>query len=89
VGRLLAELLGARCVGDDQGISTLGAVAEDWIEALRFVVAVPAFSRASPLPQVSLVYTTFAYDINHCGSGGAAIRLAREGVSSGATDLKG
>ncbi|CAI8700716.1 hypothetical protein EMIT0347P_100035 [Pseudomonas sp. IT-347P] len=33
----------------------------------------PTYSRASPLPQVLLVYTKFVYKLNHCGSG-----LARE-----------
>jgi hypothetical protein len=33
------------------------------------VVAVPASSRASPLPQVSALAKEFVSDTNHCGSG--------------------
>ncbi|MCP1446690.1 hypothetical protein J3D54_005822 [Pseudomonas sp. GGS8] len=45
---------------------------------LSLVVAVQASSRASPLPQVFVLNKGFVNDIDHCGSGGAAIRLARD-----------
>jgi hypothetical protein len=35
----------------------------------RLVVAVPASSRASPLPQVSTLIKRFVNDTDHCGSG--------------------
>ena len=41
----------------------------------RLVVAVPASSRASPLPQVSALTKGFVNDTDHCGSG-----LARDGA---------
>jgi len=41
-------------------------------------------SRASQLPQVSLVYTGFVYDLKPCGSG-----LAREEASSHTTRPQG
>jgi hypothetical protein len=42
------------------------------------VVPVMAPSRASPLPQVSVVYTNLVLDTEHCGSG-----LAREEAGMG------
>ena len=49
---------------------------------------VPASSRASPLPQGFSVDTVIVYDGGKkCGSGGAAIRLARDGGVSGNSDV--